>query len=197
MNELFTIGYSSYDISSFIGTLKGYDILAVADVRSSPYSGYKPDYNREILKDTLNKAGIYYVFLGEELGARSKDNDCYIDGRADHALISRTALFQKGIDRILNGLQKYRIALMCAEIDPIICHRNILVCRMLRKYEIAITHILNNGRSETNSSTEKRLMKEYSIENNDLFLADKDLLELAYAKRSVQIAFRIGDNEDE
>lgn len=191
MNPLFTIGYSSYDVDSFIKVLKENKINAIADVRSSPHSKYKPEFDKDLIKSTLKRNGIFYVFLGEELGARTKDNSCYIDGRADHALISKTILFKNGLNRILKGLKQYTIALMCSEVDPIKCHRNILICRHLKKLNISIFHLMNNGEKEENCKTEMRLLKEYALDGNDMFINNEDAINIAYDKRSLEIAYRL------
>lgn len=197
MKTIYTIGYSTYDINTFISTLKNNNIAAIADVRSSPYSKFKPEFNREFLAEVLKKNRLYYVFLGDELGARSKDNSCYIDGRADHQLISQSVLYKKGIERILKGLENYTIALMCAEADPITCHRNILICRTLKKNNIEIKHILSEGKVENNSFTEERLLHEYSLEKNDMFMTYDEALNIAYDKRSFHIAFRTGEIDND
>ena len=197
MKNLYSIGYSSYDIESFINVLKSTSIDAIADVRSLPYSQYKPEFNRETLKQTLLENNVYYVFLGSELGARSKDEMCYVEGRANYTLIAKTENFKKGINRLVNGLEKYNIALMCAELDPLRCHRNILICRSLKKFNINIYHILDNGRIETNNSTETRLISEYSMDKNDLFMTNEEIIESAYDRRSLEIAYTRNNNDSD
>jgi uncharacterized protein (DUF488 family) len=189
MNNLFTIGYSSFEISEFVKTLQQNKINAVADVRSSPYSKFKPDFNRETLKEELKKKNIEYVFLGENCGARINDPSCYIDGKASYDLIKETEQFKKGLNRILQGLDKYTIALLCAEKDPITCHRNILVCRNLKRFNIDIYHILSPDEIEKNSQSEERLLKLFSLEQNELFLGKEDLLEEAYNRQGELIAY--------
>jgi len=197
MKKLFTIGYSSYDIATFISVLNQNKIEAIVDVRSSPSSKYKPEYNSEALKKTLNNVNIAYVFLGEECGARSKDESCYIDGRVDYELISRTALFKRGIERIINGLEKYNIALMCAEIDPITCHRNILICRSLKEYKMEIFHILGRGIVESNTVAELRLLKKFNLDIADFFWEIDERLETVYKKQGSEIAYRKEQGEGE
>ena len=85
-NAVYTVGHSTHTIEHFIDILKQNGVNVVADVRSSPYSRFNPQFNREALADSLREHGIKYVFLGEEFGARSSDRSCYIDsydGRAD------------------------------------------------------------------------------------------------------------------
>jgi uncharacterized protein (DUF488 family) len=69
---IYTIGHSNHTIDHFLDLLSLHQITAVADVRSSPYSRHNPQLNRETLKQSLARRDIRYVFLGEELGARSK-----------------------------------------------------------------------------------------------------------------------------
>src|SRR2546422_785677 len=111
--RVFTIGHSNLELERFLGMLRQHGIQAVADVRSSPYSQYNPQFNREPLQRALQEHGFSYAFLGAELGARRSERDCYTNGRADYALISRTPAFKRGIDRVLQGAAKMRVALMC------------------------------------------------------------------------------------
>src|SRR5262245_2825216 len=90
---VFTIGPSKLEFAQFAGLLKQYSIQAVADVRSSPYSQYNPHFNREPLQRALREQGISYVFLGEELGARRSERECYVNQRADYSLIKKAPAF--------------------------------------------------------------------------------------------------------
>src|SRR5437773_2453789 len=118
MQEVFTIGHSAHDLEHFTALLVRHNVTAVADVRSMPYSRVNPQFNRETLKQHLLRAGIAYVFLGKELGARSEDPSCYVNGKVQYGLLAETDLFRKGLDRVCVGMHKYRLALMCAEKDP-------------------------------------------------------------------------------
>jgi uncharacterized protein (DUF488 family) len=158
VTKIFTIGHSNLSLEDFISLLKKHQITAVADVRSHPYSRYLPHFNKEIFKVSLVKAEIKYVYLGRELGARPEDLNCYIGGKALYEKIAATDLFTEGIQRVIQGAQKYRIALMCAEKDPITCHRTILVCKYLREFELDIEHILSDGNLETHQHLEERLI---------------------------------------
>lgn len=157
-NSLLTIGHSNLTIEVFLSLLQKYKVTALADVRSHPYSRYLPHFSKANLQKSLEKSGICYVFLGRELGARPTDLSCYVGGKAIHDRIAATPLFQQGIQRVIEGLKSYRIALMCAEKDPLTCHRMVLVCRNLRHYDIIIEHILNNGKLESQASIEDRLL---------------------------------------
>lgn len=155
---IFTIGHSNLSLDRFIQNLKQHQITAIADVRSHPYSHYRPHFNRAFLQVTLKKAKIQYVFLGKELGARPTQLSCYAGGKALYDRISQTELFQGGIERLLEGSKKYNISLMCAEKDPITCHRTILICQSLKNYDLNIQHILESGNLESHNELEERLL---------------------------------------
>jgi hypothetical protein len=110
---IFTIGHSTHSAEEFVALLRQHQVEAVADVRSSPFSRFNPQFNREPLEQFLKVNGIRYVFLGKELGARSEDRSCYLDGRVQYGRLAQTPLFQSGLDRVLQGAAKYRVALMC------------------------------------------------------------------------------------
>lgn len=190
-NILFTIGYAGKSIDDFIALLEPHKITALCDVRSMPYSSRNPEYNRESLKMVLKSHNIEYVYLGEELGARSKDASCYVAGKAIHQKIAATTLFKNGLERIKLGLQKnYVLALMCAEKDPLTCHRTILICRQLRGQQFEIRHIIDHETTETQADLEKRLIKELKL-YPDMF-KDTDpnaLIERAYDVQSDCIAY--------
>ena len=50
-----TIGYAAHTIESFIAALEKFNITAIADVRSQPYSKFKPEFNRENLIKVLER----------------------------------------------------------------------------------------------------------------------------------------------
>ncbi len=143
MRKLFTIGHSTHAWADFLHLLKTHCINAIADVRSSPYSARLPQYNREVLDRALPAENIRYAFLG----ARRTEPECYVDGVARYDLIARTAVFQAGLDRVLSGTARFRLALVCAEKDPLECHRTILVCRSLASQcEIHTFWVMENSK---------------------------------------------------
>ncbi|MCI5148865.1 MAG: DUF488 domain-containing protein, partial [Candidatus Electrothrix sp. MAN1_4] len=100
-----------------------------------------------------------YVFIGDLCGARIEEPSCCINGKVDYSLVAKNQKFLKGLERIKQGMQEYRIALMCAEKDPITCHRAILICRNLLSDEMKIKHILSDGTVEEHKESEQRLLK--------------------------------------
>ncbi len=188
-DKIYSIGYATHTIESFIDTLKKFNITAIADVRSQPYSKFKPEFNRENLKQALFNNGIEYVFLGDNVGARIEALECYKNGHADYDLISKHPLFQKGLARIVKGMKKYSIAIMCAEKDPINCHRTILICKQLKNNNIQIIHIIDSNTTENHTETEFRLMKLFRLDQPDFFMKDSERLEEAYNRQGEKIAY--------
>jgi uncharacterized protein (DUF488 family) len=189
MNKLYTIGHSNHEIEHFLHLLKMHAITAIADVRSSPYSKFNPQFNREVLQKALKEDRIAYVFLGEELGPRSDNPGCYVDGKVQYARLARTDLFLRGVERLLTGMKSYRIALMCAEKDPIACHRMILVCRAIQSEPIEVRHILEDGSIESLGDSERRLMRELKMRQLRMFESPEDLIQRAYDTQAERIAY--------
>ena len=163
MADVYTVGHSNLSSEALLELLRLHSISAVADVRSHPFSRRLPHFNKEFLKRSLNDAGIHYVFLGQELGARPTDPGCYdLNGTALYERIAATDLFQAGIQRVLQGSATHRIALMCAEKDPLTCHRAILVCRCLQQQGARIHHILSDGLLESQPELEGRLFNKFN-----------------------------------
>jgi len=174
---IYTVGHSNHPIEPFIRLLQPHGITALADVRSTPYSRFNPQFRREKLQAALATAGIQYVFLGEELGARSQDPAVYdANGRVSYALLAKTDLFRRGIARLKTGMAEHRISLMCAEREPLECHRTILVSRELVREGVPVTHILADGSLESHERAMQRLVASLKLPEADLF---GDLVERA------------------
>ncbi len=190
---LFTIGHSDHELAEFMSLLERHRVESVADVRSHPYSRFHGQFNRETLAERLSRGGIQYDFLGRELGARRSERECYQDKQARYDLISRLPAFQEGLERLRRGLASRRICLLCAERDPITCHRTILVCRHLRSEPINIHHILENGSLETTEQIESRLLEAVGLPPADLFHDRAELIEQAYDLQGDRIAYTEAD----
>ena len=142
---IFTIGHSTHPLEAFVALLQQHGITALADVRSSPFSRFNPQFNKTTLEQATKAHAIQYLFLGDELGGRPKDQSFYKDGQVQYAQLARTKSFQDGIDRLIQGAKKYQIALMCAEKNPQHCHRTLLVAPALVQRGIKVNHILADG----------------------------------------------------
>ena len=185
----YTVGHSNHTIQRFVELLTMNDISAIADVRSSPFSKHNPQFNKDALSSALRRQNIAYVFVGKELGARSEDPTCYVNGQVSYQKISETALFESGIERVLKGMRNYKVALMCAEKEPLDCHRTLLVGRALEKKGIAISHILADGSVESNPRTMARLLDMVGLPQDDMFRSHDELVEKACEMREQKIAY--------
>jgi len=190
VSELFTIGHSTHSWEKFLELLRQHRIEAVADVRSSPSSQYNPQFNRDPLQRALREQGISYVFLGEELGARRSEPECYVNGRVDYSLIAQTPAFIRGLERIIQGAAKKRIAMMCAEKDPLDCHRCVLVSRRLKERGINIQHIHDDGTLESQEHAERRLAQTLNLSEGELFRSANELVAEAYRVQGEKIAYQ-------
>lgn len=195
MTTVFTVGHSNQTQEAFIDLLRLNSISAIADVRSMPFSRHTPQFNRDALQDTLKQAGIAYVFLGNQLGARPAAASCYKEGKVDFQAVSETEFFREGLARVRAGAANFNLALMCAEKDPAQCHRTILVCRNLRAPDVTIKHILEDGGLEDNRDTETRLLRLFRI-TPSFFQTPEEDIETAYARQAERIAFRGDENAD-
>jgi len=192
---VFTIGHSTHTLERFMALLELHHITAVADVRSKPYSPRNPQFDREGFKKQLLEAGITYVFLGKELGARCEVPSCYEHGRVQYSRLAVTELFRQGLDRVQEGMKKYRLALMCAEKEPLECHRTILVARHLAGRGIAVQHILADGRLENQADLLDRLMRQLGLPESDLFRSHEDVISDAYRIQESRIAYTTAEAE--
>ena len=184
---LYSIGYATKPFTKFLAQLQGYEVDVVADVRSVPYSAAFHDYHREPLQRALKQQGISYVYLGGELGPRSTNPAHYDEtGQVQYDRLQRSENFLDGIERIRTGLAKgLNIALLCAEKDPALCHRSLLIGHYLARVDtLPVQHIRFDGELESQTELEQRLVSLHELEQ-DLFAAADDLAELAY-KRQVQ-----------
>lgn len=190
-DTLYTIGHSNHPIEHLVTLLRQHQITAVCDVRSKPYSRYNPQFDREDLKAALATRGITYVFLGKELGARSEDPACYLYGKVQFTKLAQTPLFREGLKRVREGMKTYTVALMCAEKEPLECHRTILVSRQLAEAGVAIQHIHEDGHLESHEDALVRLAHSLKLREAEqhLFRTREDLFADAYALQEKRIGY--------
>ena len=189
---MFTIGYATKPLDTFIQQLLDRGITVVADVRSVPYSKRFHDYHREALKHSLQQAGLRYVYLGEELGPRSKDPAHYDEsGQVQFDRLMQAELFQTGEQRLFDGIGKgFNIALVCACKDPAICHRSLLIgWSLLHKHDCELQHILHDGGLESQRELEQRLLAETGT-TADMLTGEAESLSLAWQRQCRQCAYR-------
>ena len=145
--SFYTVGYGARDIEAFLDLLEEWGIVFLLDVRSRPYSRYKPDFSKDALEHHLKGRGIRYVFMGDTLGGQPDDPDCYTaDGKVDYEICRQKPFFHSGIDRLRQAWQQgYSVVLMCSEGKPEQCHRSKLIGPALEEANIPVIHIDENG----------------------------------------------------
>jgi uncharacterized protein (DUF488 family) len=196
-DTVFTIGHSTHPQERFIALLRQHGITALCDVRSKPYSRMNPQFNREELEEALPAHGIAYRFLGKELGARSDDPHCYDRGKVQYGRLAETDLFKHGLKRVLRGMKDgFQVALMCAEKEPLECHRTILVARHLASLGVAVAHIHADGRLENHDSALSRLARLLNLPEDDMFHSREELLDDAYRRQEERIAYETAEHGD-
>ncbi|MCI0523793.1 MAG: DUF488 domain-containing protein [Acidobacteria bacterium] len=143
---LYSIGHSNAEINAFIDLLRRYEIAALVDTRSQPYSRYLPHFSREPLRQSLAEAGIAYVYLGKEIGGRPEDPKFYFQsGKVDYDSVAQSPVYLAGIEQLLALASERRVAFMCAEADYKNCHRYWLITRTLIERGVEVRHILHSG----------------------------------------------------
>lgn len=202
MGNLFTIGHSQHDTSYFIEMLKQHKINFVLDVRSTPYSKYAEQFNRENIEKTLRMDQIKYSFMGNYFGARPSEAELYhAEGYLDFEKVRVSERFMIGFQNVMLGLQQENnIAFMCTEKDPFNCHRAIMVSRAFDLAGIEINHILEDGNLQSQSVLNDRLLDKYFPERNQMSFFDYlnnadsvDHLVEAYRLRNKEIGYRMTD----
>jgi len=189
---IYSVGHSNHEIDEFVKILRGFSIDVVVDVRSAPYSKYCPQFNKETIEQVLKNSGIKYLFLGKELGARPIDQSCYVDAVVSFDELKLSECFQRGISRLLDGIEKHNIAMMCSEKEAINCHRAILISRVLTEKGITVKHILSETESLDQKDLEAMLLKKFKMEKT---LFDKDSsrqsdIDEAYKKQENLICYK-------
>ena len=139
---IYTIGYGARDLESFLSALKANDIQYLLDVRTSPYSSFKPEFSKNMLKTFLETNGVRYQFVGDSLGGQPTDRSCYTDGKVDYEKVSQKQFFRAGIERLHKASElEQRVVLMCSEGKPENCHRSKLIGKTLTNEGIEVLHI--------------------------------------------------------
>lgn len=186
---ILTVGHSNHELGHLLKILHANQVTAVADIRSQPYSSRNPQFGREALKSSLEESGINYAFLGDQLGAHPQDPACYKDKKVQYKLMAQTPLFQQGLKNVLAGSEQYRVALLCAEKEPLSCHRSVLISRELEALGADVSHILEDGSVESQDQAMDRLLKQYGLGEGDLFRTKEQLIEDACARQEQEVAY--------
>jgi uncharacterized protein (DUF488 family) len=189
--DLFSIGHSSLPAERFVRLLRDAGIAAVADVRSVPGSRRFPWFSKNRLAALLERDGIGYIPMGDALGGRPRHANLYRDGVADYEAMAAAAEFRAGLDRLTDASANACVCMMCAEREPLDCHRCLLVARSLASRGLSVGHILHDGTIEFHADTERRLL-ELTGDDCDLFAAgQQERLAAAYRRRARAVASRL------
>lgn len=147
---IFSIGHSNQTMEKFLELLDQHKIEVLVDVRSAPYSKYATQFNSTELKAAIKGHGLKYLYLGRELGGRPNGEEFYDEsGRVKYGLVAESPLFLEGIERLINGAEKFRVAVMCSEETPVGCHRHLLISRVLTGRGVEVQHIRGDGSLQT------------------------------------------------
>jgi uncharacterized protein (DUF488 family) len=151
VSAIYTIGYGSREMAAFVAALKAHEIGYLIDVRSAPYSKFKPEFSRNALEATLKEHGIRYLYMGDQLGGQPKDAACYdTNGKVLYERLAEMDFFQAGIARLRKAFQQgLRVVVMCSEGKPEMCHRSKLIGATLVESGIPVLHIDEEDRLQT------------------------------------------------
>ncbi len=188
---IFSIGHSNHDYEAFLALLRSAGIGTIADVRSVPYSRRVPHFNLQRLSGQLERDGIGYCYVGQELGGRPNDPELFRDGRADYERMAARPSFAHGLMLLLSHAPS-RTAMLCSERDPLDCHRCLLVGRALWQRSVPVAHILVSGETLSQQRIEQRLLDELDAGEPDLFTSPEERLAAAYRLRASKVAFADG-----
>jgi uncharacterized protein (DUF488 family) len=157
VRTFYTVGHSSHAPDRFVALLRAYEIAVLVDTRSSPYSRYAPQFDHEALRELTAGVGVKYLFLGDVVGGRPRDEGCYDgEGRVLYGRVAAQPEFVEAIKRLERGASEFRLALLCSEEDPAHCHRRLLIARVLMAGGGTIRHIRGDGSVETDDAVAAR-----------------------------------------
>jgi uncharacterized protein (DUF488 family) len=161
-SRIYTVGHSRHEINYFIELLKVWSVNCVVDVRSIAASRFNPQFNKKALEASLKQQGITYLHMADEFGARQTSPEILTGGQVDFNKVRKAAKFQNGIHRLKDGVKKgFTITLMCAEADPLECHRFSMITPALKENDFEIIHILKDKTVVPNHALEEQLMTRY------------------------------------
>ncbi len=194
--KVFTIGHSAHSFDLFLQLIKQHGVEELIDVRTSPYSRWASDFNRETLEMSLEKAGIGYAHMGGALGGRPRSLDLYdSDWIADYELMATTDDFDEDIRQLERIAEERVVCLLCSERQPEDCHRTLLVSEALVTREISARHILATGLLEDHERVIERLMIDYQRKAKSpdmgMFLSQEQTRKAALRWQAKQVAFRL------
>lgn len=199
-SPIMTLGHSTNSLEEFLGILRRYEVGCVVDVRSVPYSSHASQFNREHISRVLTAGGVEYVYRGHVLGGRADRPGVFDeDGVVMYRKMRQQEDFREAIGELLAwNKQEYALALMCAESDPLVCHRFALIAPALQSRGCPVTHILSRNEAETHRHLEKKMVESYFGTASQIGLfpeqSPEGYLRRAYEKKNREIGFQRQDS---
>lgn len=193
--RIYTVGHSKHEIGYFLSLLEAWSITCVVDVRSIAASRFNPQFNKKALAASLKDEGIEYLHMPDEFGARQTAPEVLTDGQVDFVKVRKSEQFRRGVERLKTGLRKgYNIALMCAESEPLECHRFSMISVDLNKKGLDVFHILKDRTIKSNRELEEELLTKYKkkILTSSLFpgaISYEERLDASYRLQNQEIGF--------
>lgn len=158
-NYILTIGYGNRSIDEFIDLLLNYSVQYLIDIRTSPYSKFKIDFNRESFSKKLKDNKIKYVYMGDTIGGLPSDRSCYTDNQVDYDKVKQKDFYKEGISRLVNAYNGgYAVAIMCSEGKPEMCHRSKLIAVTLEESGVQVKHIDENGELASHETVIRKIV---------------------------------------
>lgn len=159
-NPFYTIGHSTRTIAEFVDLLREAQVALVVDVRTVPRSRTNPQFNRDVLPESLAGYQIWYEHIAELGGLRGKQRlvqpspNAYWEntGFRNYADYALTDKFRTGLTKLRDLGGANITAIMCAEAVWWRCHRRIVADYLLASGH-AVFHILGPGKIEPASLT--------------------------------------------
>ena len=190
-HPIFTIGHSNHSMEDFVALLADNDVNMVVDVRSAPRSRWVPHFNPDNLEPSLERAGIDYSYMGQELGGRPNDQSAYEeDGRVSYERAALADDFTDGVAVLVRQADERIIALLCMERDPLECHRALLVARALAEQSVDIRHILPDGGVENHDALMDRLLESLGLPPQpDLLRTREEVIADAIRQQAGRVAY--------
>ena len=154
-HAFFTIGHSTRTIEEFVVLLKEAGVRLVVDVRTVPRSRTNPQYNRDVLPNTLGEFQIGYEHIAALGGLRGhkrstpEATNAFWQNQSFHnyADYAMSVEFRAGLARLRELGHSTSCAIMCAEAVWWRCHRRIITDYLIAAGE-EVFHIMGDGRIE-------------------------------------------------
>jgi uncharacterized protein (DUF488 family) len=151
-NPYFTVGHSTRSIDEFVGMIKSPGVTFVVDVRTVPRSRTNPQYNRDVLRESLAAFQIGYEHSAALGGLRGRNRNVPPDVNAfwrnesfhNYADYAMGSDFRAGLDRLTEHARDQRCVIMCAEVLWWRCHRRIIADYLLAAGE-DVFHLMGPG----------------------------------------------------